>query len=591
MQQHLMGGEQLEEELRTTKEQLGTAKEERDRALDELREMKIVAREANMKLTDALKAKESLSDSTKELNAKEKIIEALILELKKAKEFEVRLAQRDESFDRLKAELSHAKAIESRSMGLLSEGKRRIQELEEEVEGGKLSETKLNDSLVSQTKQFEQTKIELEELKLEVASLRENLALSAQSSKNLDRACNHENVHSMKEEIEGLRSKLQLVKVNLHRAQECEEVASSKAKNMLAEMNSLKSELKMAIDAEEKSRNAMDDLALALKEVATEANQAKENLSLTELELEHVKQEVEHLKGIVRSTEERYKMLLEEAERENERYKNTIERLRLEAEESILAWNDKEIGFVNCIKRAEEERAIAQQENVRLMESIKATANLTRTSREENFKLRDILKQALNEANVAKEAAGIAKEENSQLKDSHNEKDEVLDFLTRENERLRINEAAAHESIKELKRLLSMSSKKEVKTDEGKKLNKAFSFDLSELKIPNEQETHANEKVVEEEDPVKAEALKGSIFDTVDSPKSEPHTPFHRRVSSSFTDDGETIHLEDLDHSEGSHFGDEENERNSQRKSKALLWRFGGLLKRKGSMRKELSLE
>ncbi|GFY90836.1 myosin heavy chain-related protein [Actinidia rufa] len=586
MQQHRMGEEQLEEELRTTKEQLGAAKEERDRAHDELLEMRIVAREANMKLTDALKAKESLSDSTKELKTKEKIIDALRLELEKAKEFEVRLAQRDESFSRLKTELSHVKASESRSMGLLSEGKKRIQELEEEIEGEKLSEAKMYDSFVSQTKQFDQTKIELEESKLEVASLRENL--EALRSKNLNGAYNHENVDSMKEEIESLRSKLQLLKVNLHRAQECEEVASSKAENMLAEMNLLKSELKLAIDAEEKSKKAMDDLALVLKEVATEANQAKENLSLTELQLEHVKQEAEQLKGIVRSTEERYKTLLEDAERENEWYKNTVERLRLADEESILAWNDKEIGFVNCIRRAEEERAIAQQENVRLMESIKATENLTRTSREENFKLRDILKQALNEANVAKAAAGIAKEENSQLKDSHNEKDKALNFLTRENERLRINEAVAHENIKELKWLLSMWSKKETKTDEGKKLNKAFSFGVSNLKIPSEQETDANEKVVEEEDPVNSKALKGSIFDTVDSPKSEPHTTLYRRVSSSFTDDGETINLE---HSEESHFGDEENERNLQRKSKVLLRRFGGLLKRKGSVRKEPSLE
>uniref|UniRef100_A0A5B7B4L1 WEB family protein n=1 Tax=Davidia involucrata TaxID=16924 RepID=A0A5B7B4L1_DAVIN len=216
---------------------------------------------------------------------------------------------------------------------------------------------------------------------------------------------------------------------------------------------------------------------------------------------------------------------------------------------------------------------------------------MTRKSREENHKLRDILKQALNEANVAKEAAGIARAENSQLKDCLTEKDEALDFLTRENERLRINEAAARENIKGLKRLLSPAAlAKEFKTEdleegmmlkspnstvEGHekigKINKAFSFDLHEQQDVDEETVN--------EDPEKAEALKGSIFDTVDSPKSEPRTPktaFHHRRMSSFTDD------EDFD--------DAENDRNSQRKRRALLRRFEDLIRR-SFHRKEPSIE
>ncbi|KAL6959411.1 hypothetical protein U1Q18_039563 [Sarracenia purpurea var. burkii] len=484
MQQHM--GQQLEEELKMTKAQLGAVQEQRDQTLDDLREMKMVAVKVNRKLSEdpssrkAAEAvselntlKESFSELTKELKTKEKDIESLKLQ----------------------------------------------------IERGKLSEIKIHDTLVSQAKQLEQTKIELEELKLEAASL-----------------CGKEN---------------------------------------LAEMKTVKSELKLAIEAEDKSKKAMDDLALVLKEVAAEANHAKVKLSSTEMELEHVKQEAEQLKEMVRSTEDGFQKELEEAHKEIERLKNTIERLRLEAEESLLAWNDKEIGFVNCIKTAEEERELAQEEIMRLVESLKAAENTIRVSREENFKVRDILKQALNEANAAKEAAGIARAENSQLKDSHAKKDEALEFLTLENERLRVNEAEQNKSIKELKHLLSMASTKGPKpSDDEKKLNKAFSFDVSELKIPKEREDR-NEKV-EDEDPIKAEALKGSIFDTSDSPKSEPKTPLHRKVPSSFTGEGKTVNSEDLDYDlERSHFGDEENERNLQRKSRALLRRFGDLLKRK----------
>ncbi|KAG5529511.1 hypothetical protein RHGRI_030042 [Rhododendron griersonianum] len=590
-------GEQLEGELKLTTNKLVVAEEERDKALRELSDTKLLASESNKKLS------EELSNSRKELKMRDRNIDLLKVELEKAKEFEVKLAERDASFGRLKEELSNAKASEAQAMRLFSDSKRRIEELEDDFERGKVSETKMYARLVSQTKKLEKTKTQLEESKLEVASLRER------TEKMEAGACNQEEADSLRESVDSLRSELELAKENLARAQGGEKAALSKAKNLVAEMNVLKNETYFALAAEEKSRKAMDDLALALTEVATEANQAKEKLNRTELELQCVKQEAEELKGAAKGIEDRYKKLLEEEITEKERFKNTVERLRLEAEESLLAWNDKEIGFVLCIKRAEEERDLAQQENARLIESLKSTGNTTRISREENCKLRDILKQALNEASVAKEAASIAREENSQLKDSNAEKDETLEFLTRENERLRINEAAANESIKALKRLLSVESKKELKSDgkgqngrvksakskteEGEdrkkhgRTGRAFSFDLSELNIPNGYED-VNEEVLDE-DPIKAEALKGSIFDTVDSPKSAPHTPLHRRVPSSLTDDGKSINSEDSDYLECS--SSCEDERNPQRKSRQLLRRFGELVKRKSSLRKEPSIE
>ncbi|KAH7850579.1 hypothetical protein Vadar_000102 [Vaccinium darrowii] len=534
---------QIEDELKITKEQLGLAHKERDQALDELREMKMVAQETNMKLSDDF----SLSNSKKELNAKEKTVISLKLELEKAKQqFETKLSERDALFD----ELKESKASEARVMRLLSESTKRIQELEDEVERGKMSEAKMFESVVSQTKQLEETKMELEESKIEVFSLCERIG----------------NLESMKEEFEKVRIELQLAK-------EGEEVASLKAMSLLEDVDMLKSEVNSAFEEEEKSKKAMDDLALALKEVATEANLAKEKLISTELELDHVKQEAEQLKEMVRSTEDAYTKLLDEAKKETEKYKNTIERLRLEAEESLLAWNDKEVGFVDCIKGAEEELNLALQENMRLFESLQEAESRTKASKEESFKLRDILKQAINEANVAKEASGITRAENLQLMDSNAEKDVALELLTRENERLRVIEVAAgtDENIKEMKSLPSMKkdSKAEEKNKGGKpksrkvtlkelesakNRNKASSFDLSELKIHNERE-EVNGKVAND-------GLKGSIFDTIGGDKM--------------------VIPEDLDGLEGStHVGDAENDRNSQRRKRALLHRFGDLLKRK----------
>lgn len=546
MQQH-MG--HIEEELKKTKEQLYVTGKERDRALHEVKEMKKGAGEANMRQKaremqmELNSVKDALSIASQELTIKENNLDSLKLELEKAKKLELKLAERD-------ASLSSVKISEAKVIALLSDSKIRIQELEEEIKKGKESNTKMFDSLVAQTKQLEQTKILLEEAKLEIASLNERM-----------------------KKLEG------------------EKIASLKVKTQSEEMEMLKNELKLVTEAEENGKKAMDDLALALKEVATEASQGKEKLRVIQAELENTKEEGENLKVMLKSKGEMYKELLGEARKEADRYKNTAERLRLEAEESLLAWNGKETGFVDCIKKAEEERFAAQEE-------ITAAEKNAMASKEENQKLRDILKQALNEANVAKEAAGIARAENSQLKDSLAEKEDALNFLTQEYEHLRINEAAAFENIKELKRLLSEALTKELKKDQdkeksptkeskkedykehkdGNKLSKAFSFSLKELKLANKHRDVG-------EHPENDEALTSSIFDNLSSSDSATH--LRKKPSSVFRDGGQTLHSDDFDHLDGTHFDHDPDNDKGSRKKRALLRRFGDLIRRSRVQRKE----
>ncbi|GAV83743.1 hypothetical protein CFOL_v3_27189 [Cephalotus follicularis] len=584
--------------------------------------MKKLAQEANMRLSEAMSTqkvadiytefgsvKESLLNAQQELKTKENHIEFMRIELGKAQELEKKLEEEDASLDKLKEELSNAKASEGRVNDMLSKSEGRIQELEAEIERGKQSEAKIIDSLAAQTKQLEQTKIMLEESKLEIGSLHEELEKWGCSSV---KSGSQDNT-PMKEASERLKSEFKLANANLGFAEEKDKRLRLEAKSPLAEMELLRNELKLATEAEENSKKAMDDLALALKEVVTEANQVKEKLTLTQEELEKAKGEAENLKLKLKSTEAKLKVHLKEADR----YRNTADRLRIEAEESLLAWNGKETGFVGCIKRAEDEKTAVLEENRKLNESVRVAENMTRTSKEENNKLRDILKQALNEANAAKEAAGIAKAENSQLKDALAEKDDALCFISRENENLRINQAAALENIKQLKHVLSEASSKELKSDkekgrklkpqnstdkEDKKFAKSFSLNLKDLKIPHKhkdadedlskmQNKHndSNRNTDEEESPeTEGDPLRGSIFDMEESPVQH-----HRNKSSSaFTDDGVTINSDDFDHFIGVHFGDMDNDRNS-RKKKALLRRFGDLLYKKRTYhhRKEPSLD
>ncbi|KAK8499795.1 hypothetical protein V6N13_038862 [Hibiscus sabdariffa] len=394
---------------------------------------------------------DSLDVAVEELN-KEKGIEFLKSELERAEELEAKLSEQEASFHKLKDELNMVKSLESEAVDSWHEDKDKIEQLYEQINGRKESEMKIHDSFMAQTIEFEQTKISLEESKSQIKSLLEIL-------QNWDGSSSKFSFQAFlgDDRLRKLESELKSTKDKLYRAQENEQASSLKAKNLAEESSHLKQELEAITDAEENNKKAMDDLALALKEVITEANEAKSKLSSTQTELEKTKGHVENLKAKMRMLEGKYR----EAKKESERYKNTSERLRMEAEESLVAWNTREVGFVECIRKAEDERNAAQEECQSLLESLQEAENMNKKAKEENQKLRDIMKQAINEANVAKEAANIARAENSQLKDTVAKKDEALDFLSQENETLKINEAAAHDIIKELKMLCESGNKNE----------------------------------------------------------------------------------------------------------------------------------
>ncbi|XP_058096913.1 putative WEB family protein At1g65010, chloroplastic [Magnolia sinica] len=646
---------QLQEDLKKVKEQLATTEEEKSKILDELREMKNLAEDANSKLTKALVAQrqaqegwdiekvrfkeleqasvesaqkrdqawqlelealqiqqsldvEALASATQELNrvnrelsstleekteavreaegariaadANSKRVKELLLklysvkeplnqansntssaietgasELGKAKDIEVSLAEREPSVEKLEPELSNEGKPESWVMELLSTSETRIGNLELELEKAKESEAKTFESLISQTKQLEETKISLEEAKLEIASLHENIksleVSISQSSRDL--SVSHRcleiaklDTHSVKETAEALKSELQIAKDNLDHAQEKEELALQNAQCLKEEMNILRNELKLAVEAEEKSKKAMDGLALALKEVTTEANQAKENLISTQSQLEKAGMDVDRLKLRLMRAEEKYQALLDEVKSEADQ--------------------------------------------------------VARISRQENSKLRDIMKQAVNEASVAKEAAEIARMENSQLKDSLSEMGSTLERINQENQRLKINETGATENVKEPASLPivetppneSEAVKKPSTTakefKESKKAAKFLSGPLKKPHIPNveiENPRIGNGLKDEGDD---SDESKGSIFDMVpekDDMHPSVHIMTHRRAASAVLfDDIEATNFDDFDPIDGSQFDEIETDKSldsKHKKKKALLSRFGGILRKKSS--------
>ncbi|KAH1082638.1 hypothetical protein J1N35_022399 [Gossypium stocksii] len=498
--------------------------------------------------------KQSLSSAIEELKKKERYIESLKIELGKAKELEVKSVEKEASFCTLKKELKKVQSFESEAMGLVSEGKKRIHELEEEIKKRKESGKKVHDSYVAQTKEFERTKVSLEESTL-ITSFRENLEKMEGNSSEAASQNSVEDDHSL---MDGSESELQSNKGSLVRAQEKERAALLKA-NILT----------------------MDDLAFALKEVRMEANEAKEKLSVTKHELEKSREEVELLNMMLTNIQ----LMYNEAKGEADVFKNTSERLKLEAEESHMAWNMKETGFVDCIKKLEDERNAAQEENKSLLESLKEAHNMYRKTMEENQKFRGSKKQAKNEANYVSKAVS-------------NKKYEALSFHCQGNEKPKIKEATNFEIIREWKLLFceeqSNKQKPQRCTDQkeqqkdGKEANKKAMQQKSgtpclNLKFPHKSKDAEEdiENLIKdsdgESDSELFDPLRGSIFDEAETPKAASPSATMQRNKPSFAANDESNNGEEFYPIDSTNF-DEENDKTT-RKKKALLSRFSELIK------------
>ncbi|GJN02761.1 hypothetical protein PR202_ga20143 [Eleusine coracana subsp. coracana] len=280
--------------------------------------------------------------------------------------------------------------------------------LQREADKCKESERKMLESLIYQTKQLEQTKISLEEAKLEIATLQQA------NAKARSLGGQHEQqARSVKDLVFGGADE---------------------------EIRVLRGELLAAVQGEERSRKAADDLSVALSDVTMEAKQVKVWLSETQAELESANAESARLRRELDLTTERLRAVSDEHDR-----------CRVDAEESAAAWGDKERVLLDCVRASEEEVNRARQENTKLVES-------QRVIRDENARLRDILKQAVAEAGSLKESLELARDENARLDAALAEKDAALRELRQEYECVKVSEAAAQGSLRELNSLLAATT-------------------------------------------------------------------------------------------------------------------------------------
>uniref|UniRef100_A0ACD5TUL5 Uncharacterized protein n=1 Tax=Avena sativa TaxID=4498 RepID=A0ACD5TUL5_AVESA len=277
-----------------------------------------------------------------------------------------------------------------------------IETLEAERDASRESESRMLESLSLQTKQLEITMMELEEARLEVASLRET--------------------------VQSLESSA------------CAAAAAKPRGRYDRDLQRVSGELKVALAAEEKSKHAMEELVLALKEVKMELHATRQQLARAQREAETARLESDRLHVSVKRKDDKVRALSDE-----------LARLRADAEESSANLRAKEAGFTACMKSSEAELAESRRENARLIES-------QRSGRNEVAKLRDILKQAVKDTKIVKEELEEAKSQNTKLKEMVGNKDTAVKCTKQELDCLRVSEAAARDSVKELQSLLVATS-------------------------------------------------------------------------------------------------------------------------------------
>ncbi|KAJ0984564.1 hypothetical protein J5N97_002920 [Dioscorea zingiberensis] len=484
----------------------------------------------------------------------------------------VRVSEMQQQLNQLQEELKKMKEERSRVVKELTEAKKmvssqnntkedlklykdRIEFLELEVQKAKESERKMLESMISQTKLLEQTKISLEEAKLEIRSLKETM----NRAESLVNGGSHVETNGSSDLIQAKE-----------------------------EIMVLRNELKLAMGAEEKSKKAMDDLAIALKEVTTEANQVKERLLIAESELDNVRVEAQRSKNQLKSMEENYQAALEESER-----------LKFDLDEAITAWNAKEDGFIDCMKVSEGEMSKARLENDKLIDS-------QRIVREENAKLRDILKQAVNEASVVKETLEIVRNENSHLKDMIAEKENALQKIKQDYESLKVSEAAALGSVNELKGFLAATTS----TGDSTRISTAFesrSFRQTRAAVNDDKVNKSSTKFLSDrwkgENPKiqngrrhsigEPGKFKGPAFDSTESPEYERDRMFAsisnisdwKVPSSIVTDDTGTLSLDGYDHLDVANNLDvmehDSITSDKQKKKKTMFRKFGEMIRRR----------
>ncbi|KAF3331206.1 spindle pole body component 110-like protein [Carex littledalei] len=268
-----------------------------------------------------------------------------------------------------------------------------LHQLEEEVKREREEKTKVVNELIELKRKSSSQMNEHDGRRMEML---EKVEKAKQSERKM-----HESLVMLTRQLAQTKTSLEQARVEISSMKQSTGKEMKTTATGGGEVKVLRGELKSALEAEDKASKAMHELALLLKEV-------KDELTATKSELDKTK---------------------------------------IEVDENAAAWHQKEESFLACVKESTEANNKLKQENTKLFESQKVI-------REENAKLRENLKKSLEEINAIKEELEMVKDENSRLNKALTEKQDALQTIKLDYESLKVSEAAAQHSLRELNRML-----------------------------------------------------------------------------------------------------------------------------------------
>ncbi|XP_057456844.1 WEB family protein At3g02930, chloroplastic-like [Lotus japonicus] len=450
-------------------------------------------------------------------------IEALKQELEQARVYDEKLTEKETSIEQLNVELEAAKMAESYAHSLLEEWKKKFEELEMRVEETNKLERSASESLESVMKQLEGSNDLLDDAESEISTLKEKVGLlemttgrqrtELEDSQHRLLMAKEENLELTKK-VESLKSELETVKEERDQALNNEHLAASSVQTLLEEKNKLINELENSRDEEEKSKKAMESLASALHEVSAEARETKENILSSQAEKDSYENQIEDLKLVLKGTNEKYESMLDDARHEIDVLICSIENSKNAYENSKAEWEQREFHLVSSLKKNEEENVFLEKEINRLVHLLKETEEEASANREEEAQLKENLKEVEGEAIQLQEALKEVTAENMKLKENLLDKENEMQSIFQENDELRFREAESVKKVEELSKLLEEVTTTNHTDENGDLTDSEKDYDLLPKVVEfSEENGHGGEDISKVELPANQEELQHSLLE------------------------------------------------------------------------------
>ncbi|KAL1211446.1 WEB family protein [Cardamine amara subsp. amara] len=573
-------------------------------------------------LLDSTREKETISKNeiASKLGAE---IVVLKRDLEKVRSLEANVKELEMIIEQIDADLEAAKMAESYAHGSADEWQNKAKELEKRLEEAIKLERSASESLVSVTKQLEGSNSRLHDMECETADLKEKIEILEMSlaRQKIDHEKSEQRLSIAEEELskiekEAAKLKNELETVNDEKNQTLKKEQDASVQMLLEEKNKILSELESSKEQEEKNKKAMESLASALHEVSSEARELKEKLS-SQGDQDYETQ-VKDLKLVIKSTNEKYEKMLDEARHEIDVLVSDVEQTKKQLESSMVDWEMRETGLVNHVKKFDEEVSTMEKEMNRLGNLLKRKKEEADAAWEKESQMRDSLKEVEDEVIYLQETLREAKAETLKQKEKMLDKETEFQSVVHENDELRVKQDDSRKKIEELTKLLEEALAKKDTEENGElsesekdydllpkvvefseenghrsaeqKSSKVQTFDGMN-KIPKDTEKKETKKDSPDDDTVEVELKMWESYqdekkEVFHKGNPEQESAKEEEEDMNMIDQSEKISPEYMEEPGIGLTGEDElvKEKEKKKKKKTLFGKVGNLLKKKGPM-------